>query len=1072
MKRRFLPATGAAALAAVLAATAAFAEPRPTLTTTVDPSVVARVRAEDALQPWTPGRDCPPELMRAEAEAALVAPKGPTTLANGDNDGVHYARGSVLIINVFINHAGGTWDGTEMSTAFAKAANAADRYLSHAPANVNLHFSTEYFHAYINPTVGYTIATDGMTWTVTEDALAAWGFSDADGDGAICDDVSDHYHNWNGGWDEVILSFQPADRTGRAFASFGYGRCVNYTDDAFSVWWHEWGHLFGACDEYVESSHCNGGIDCGACQSTYLLATQNNDNCDLVSCPSDVTCVMRYNDDAVCPATLQHWAWVDGDTDGLADDVRRRESGATFRRVWSLYHNGWYSWNNTTDAQSLNQYWNHWMVAGLRSPADTDYDLRLYQEDNHNIQLAGSAYSGAAVDFVVGDYNHNRLGNEHLQISKFSGGSGTYTVTYEGGSEMLYPDGVQRAGNWYSYNVVRVWDVPLFAGEIVTFRLTTDTPGLDLGMALFKSNGAQYYAGRSAAVWSCDATGAGGFEQWTYTVPADDVYGLVLWSNSTVAGTFDIQIGPMPYTLAEETPFYSALDLRLFNYVPNAYYWAWVGTRPDAATDVSLRLFADAEYQTLLEESLLYGSESMEWIAVDYNHASFSQDYLRVVRVSGSGNHRTMWEGDAESLHGATGTATWTSPNLAKIWDVYMNAAQDYFFREYQGGTTFDPALYLYSSQSGDPYRPRHMFETFSNNPPSAGGEWLHYTPSATDWYGLAMPVFDESSDSYSLWFGPYYPMTSGDWVNTSNEVAWGTGAVPSSYWTVVSARASANGAADVWLYGDAAYTINTLAASDQSSTGVSYVIADYNHITPGYIYPRYRIRSGSSMTCQWEGGSNSLLFTAGGVNTYSLGWSANDVASAWDIYVPSGARLGILVEVVSGNLDLGVELFDSNAAVYYARKGQGVDFSDASGTGGPESVYWVNAGAADYVGLVIFNKNANSGTYRVRIADEATVSVDRPAPATLALAASPNPFLGATTFRYALPAAGDAELVLFDLQGRVVRTLVFGRVSAGEHEAHWDGTDDSGRPVAAGLYMARLRAAGDVRVLKIVRNR
>ncbi len=57
-----------------------------------------------------------------------------------------------------------------------------------------------------------------------------------------------------------------------------------------------------------------------------------------------------------------------------------------------------------------------------------------------------------------------------------------------------------------------------------------------------------------------------------------------------------------------------------------------------------------------------------------------------------------------------------------------------------------------------------------------------------------------------------------------------------------------------------------------------------------------------------------------------------------------------------------------------------------------------------------------------------------------------PNPFNPRTTIRFDLPAAGQVRLVVYDLAGRLVRVLVEGEVSAGSHEAVWDGRDATGR--------------------------
>lgn len=76
-------------------------------------------------------------------------------------------------------------------------------------------------------------------------------------------------------------------------------------------------------------------------------------------------------------------------------------------------------------------------------------------------------------------------------------------------------------------------------------------------------------------------------------------------------------------------------------------------------------------------------------------------------------------------------------------------------------------------------------------------------------------------------------------------------------------------------------------------------------------------------------------------------------------------------------------------------------------------------------------------------------------------LTPSPNPTQGQTEFRFTLPADSDAELALYDLRGHRVRELYSGRTSAEPTVATWDGTDDGGRRVAQGMYVARLTYPG-----------
>jgi flagellar hook assembly protein FlgD len=62
-----------------------------------------------------------------------------------------------------------------------------------------------------------------------------------------------------------------------------------------------------------------------------------------------------------------------------------------------------------------------------------------------------------------------------------------------------------------------------------------------------------------------------------------------------------------------------------------------------------------------------------------------------------------------------------------------------------------------------------------------------------------------------------------------------------------------------------------------------------------------------------------------------------------------------------------------------------------------------------------------------------------------------------------------NAEIVVYDVRGRRVRTLVNKFVPAGYHEAVWDGRDDFGNRVASGVYLYQLRAGGVAETRKMV---
>ena len=76
-----------------------------------------------------------------------------------------------------------------------------------------------------------------------------------------------------------------------------------------------------------------------------------------------------------------------------------------------------------------------------------------------------------------------------------------------------------------------------------------------------------------------------------------------------------------------------------------------------------------------------------------------------------------------------------------------------------------------------------------------------------------------------------------------------------------------------------------------------------------------------------------------------------------------------------------------------------------------------------------------------------------------------PNPFNPSTTIVYYLPDVGyqpaEVEIVIYNLLGQRVRTLVKERKYPGEHRVSWDGKDDQGNDLASGIYFYKLTFSG-----------
>ena len=119
---------------------------------------------------------------------------------------------------------------------------------------------------------------------------------------------------------------------------------------------------------------------------------------------------------------------------------------------------------------------------------------------------------------------------------------------------------------------------------------------------------------------------------------------------------------------------------------------------------------------------------------------------------------------------------------------------------------------------------------------------------------------------------------------------------------------------------------------------------------------------------------------------------------------------------------------------------------------------------------------------YKVSATDDAGNESDPTSPSTLTGANGPqvpdryalyqnqpNPFNPLTVVRYDVPKDGErVSIKVYDVEGRLVRTLVDGPQTAGERRVAWDGRDNRGQNVASGIYFYRLKSASYQRTNKM----
>jgi hypothetical protein len=96
-------------------------------------------------------------------------------------------------------------------------------------------------------------------------------------------------------------------------------------------------------------------------------------------------------------------------------------------------------------------------------------------------------------------------------------------------------------------------------------------------------------------------------------------------------------------------------------------------------------------------------------------------------------------------------------------------------------------------------------------------------------------------------------------------------------------------------------------------------------------------------------------------------------------------------------------------------------------------------------------------------------VAADHPVTPFALMQNTPNPLRSLTTLSYSMTAPGAVRLSIFDVRGRLIRTLVDGPRAAGLHEARWDARDEQGRQVRSGVYFYRLETPDGMNQRKMI---
>jgi hypothetical protein len=179
-------------------------------------------------------------------------------------------------------------------------------------------------------------------------------------------------------------------------------------------------------------------------------------------------------------------------------------------------------------------------------------------------------------------------------------------------------------------------------------------------------------------------------------------------------------------------------------------------------------------------------------------------------------------------------------------------------------------------------------------------------------------------------------------------------------------------------------------------------------------------------------------------------------------------------VDPPGGLLSSGVNLGFSNGSYYFRDRAYNMDVDpifeiphtassvtivwQLGAISGPAANQWQGGGDESWA----------IDNVRVSVSSDATGVGDTPAGSFTLTPNHPNPFSTETTFRALTPAAGTAHIDVFDVTGRRVAGHAVA-LRAGLQDLTFDGRDNSGRLLPAGVYFYRIEIAGVARTQKFV---
>jgi hypothetical protein len=658
----------------------------------------------------------------------------------------------------------------------------------------------------------------------------------------------------------------------------------------------------------------------------------------------------------------------------------------------------------------------HWWgcVAVLPTDADEDYDVQLFDDyagstTGFSTALATSSWGAGSSDFVL--VNGNMVGANATRwagvYSYLSDPAASFRISQSNEVATLYSPETYDTWTTYTdtigaYQVALVYEVHLDSTS-VTYRFELDnTSGTaDLNISLYDRTGD--YFGKSNYAAISQAVGAGTDEAFEFKPASAGFYGLVVWkrnaSDNGKSNTYTLRIG------------------------------AALGN---------------------LDATVVLGGWDAP--AVPRSDATAAGGNVHVTPTLNGNTSDTYYN--------------WTvyvdSPNPLPSWrsELWLDEVGSWYFN-YTGQGSFP----VYTLNNG-PNTVRGGRHTLAS---TADVLYTVAETSESDNIGRAQYVWSPLTVNRNTPVVRARPPVRGPLANPNCD---GMRFTPTAGYAWLTSLVSSvtDDDYDLFVYDDYAGSTsgfsNLIRDSQYGGNATEYVVAHYSG-TPDVVYPAAvywsHVTGGSFVADQTDAQGRAGASGGGSVHFANVTLPANRLADVFEGYFITGRTYHIGLLRNSGTADLRFSVFPgtaggvyrrSEAAAYSATVSTTFDslaFSPAVDGWHPIVVYRPSGGD---LAAVVYDLTWNERSL-----------VDVPGgepPAALSFAgAVPNPVTGQARFAFALPQAGRVQLVLYDLNGRLVGTLADGWFEVGNHTVSWDGTDRDGARVGAGLYWARLAAGG-----------